>query len=35
SRSVQVPGFELMVFVISLIFVLLIFKFRKKDGINN
>ena len=31
----QVPGFELMVFVISLIFVLLILKFRKKDGINN
>jgi len=34
-KFVQVPGFEIMVFVISLIFVLIILKFRKKEGIRN
>jgi hypothetical protein len=34
-KFVQIPGFEIIVFVISLIFVLLIFKFRKKEGISN
>jgi len=34
-RSVQVPGFELMVFIISFILAILLFKFRKKEGISN
>jgi len=32
---VQVPGFELLVFVLSLIVVLFIFKFRRKEGRRN
>jgi hypothetical protein len=34
-KFVQIPGFELIVFILSLICILIIFKFRKKEGTKN